>query len=525
MEDDARRRRGGPPGGGGGGGGPPGGGGNGVPDFDDGRLSIQATRYQPGDSDASCADRRRGKGEIVIVLPPSPKSAGELGNYQFAVENIIALASGRYQRRVEWIRAITRARKPEDLEFVPKKCRSLDYKLAVAALASCEKNPALYGLLRREGRASGNKNIMRNGRQCLRRIYTYFALPSMATEGLKVTYAVIDLTAIKLIDADAGLEHFWNRWRDCIIRIADLPKRPVYQHMFADEMRKSKKMALYVRHFDEMEHDDARETWEWLETRGGACFERQHQRDNHTQTLGVLSGKASTHAEFEMAVPGVEGGAKGGEGVGQWAQGEEQSPNNFVDPGQWPTSPAPPRRPLRSQVPRTAEQRAARGPCWFYATGACVVAICSEEHRIITAQERVNIPTAWVNWNLPENQKGGASGREDRSWNNSQSDNDSDGRGKGPRPGIKGDRPPKGGRNPKGEGKRAGGKESQKCRFISEGKVCPHGEKCYSYWSHPSPGWTYKRACRHPYPAHPLHLAHPCPAFPLRLEVPIPLQM
>jgi hypothetical protein len=261
-------------------------------------------------------------------------------------------------------------------------------------------------------------------------IYIYFAQTSVATDGLKVTHTVIDLTAIELIGSDAGLERFWNRWRDCIVRITDLPKRPVYQHMFADEMRKSKRMSLYVRDYDEMEHDDARETWEWLEKRGRACFERQRQRDNHTHTLGVLSGTASVNVEFEMAVPGVEGEAKGGKGVGQWGQGEEQSPNNIVDPGQWPTSPAPPRRPPKSKVPRVAEQRAANGPCWFYATGTCIVANCSKEHRIITAQERTNVPTTWVNWHLPENQKGGVS---DRSWNNSQSDNDSDGRGKGPR--------------------------------------------------------------------------------------------
>jgi hypothetical protein len=39
---------------------------------------------------------------------------------------------------------------------------------------------------------------------------------------------------------------------------------------------------------------------------------------------------------------------------------------------------------------------------------------------------------------------------------------------------------PKGGRIPKGEGKR-----TKRCRYLREGQVRPHGEKCYSYWSHP----------------------------------------
>jgi hypothetical protein len=192
-------------------------------------------------------------------------------------------------------------------------------------------------------------------------------------------------------------------------------------------------MMLYVRDYDEMYYDDERKTREWLEKKGRACFERQRRRDNHLHTLGVLSGKASTSTEVEMAVPGVEGGPKGGRGAGQRAQGNARQPNTFVDPGQWPSSLAPPRR-QRSLGPHTAEQRAANGPCWFNATGACVVVNCSKERRIITAQERANIPAAWVNGHLPENQKGGASGKGDRQWHNSHSDADSDGPGKGSRP-------------------------------------------------------------------------------------------
>jgi hypothetical protein len=43
---------------------------------------------------------------------------------------------------------------------------------------------------------------------------------------------------------------------------------------------------------------------------------------------------------------------------------------------------------------------------------------------------------------------------------------------------------PKRGRNPKGEGK--GGKNPEGCRFIFQGKICPHGAACWSVWSHPA---------------------------------------
>jgi hypothetical protein len=39
-------------------------------------------------------------------------------------------------------------------------------------------------------------------------LYAYFALPSMASDGLKITYAVVDLTAIRFIGADNGLGNF-----------------------------------------------------------------------------------------------------------------------------------------------------------------------------------------------------------------------------------------------------------------------------------------------------------------------------
>jgi hypothetical protein len=211
-------------------------------------------------------------------------------------------------------------------------------------------------------------------------------------------------------------------------------------------MRESKMMALCVRDYDEVNHDDARKTWEWIEQKGRACFERQRQRDNHVHTLGVVSGKVTATPEYETSVPGAEGDGKGGEGFGKWGQDKGQSVNNTSDPRQWihapkpdnpqNTNPVPPRRPPRQQVIHTAEQRAANGPCWYYATGACKMTNCSKEHRIISAAARANILAVFVDRNLPENARGGAS---DSQWNNSQSDTESDSNFEGPKTWAKGD--------------------------------------------------------------------------------------
>jgi hypothetical protein len=171
------------------------------------------------------------------------------------------------------------------------------------------------------------------------RIYKYFALPSMVTERMKVTYAVIDLTAIKLVDGGNGLEDFWSRWCDCVMRVVGLPKRMVCQHMFADEMRKFKMMVLHVRDYNEMDYDDPNKKWEWVEHKGRACFERQRQRDNHIRTLGVLSGKPTEASARETAVPGV----KGGEGFEQWAPPKGQQTYNTSNPGPRNNNTIPPK--------------------------------------------------------------------------------------------------------------------------------------------------------------------------------------
>jgi hypothetical protein len=105
---------------------------------------------------------------------------------------------------------------------------------------------------------------------------------------------------------------------------------------------------------------------------------------------------------------------------------------------------------------------------------------CNKEHRIISDAERAGVPAIFANRNLPEDAKS------DKSWNNSQSETDGEDSFKGPKNWNRGDRTPKGGRNPKGEGK--GGKNStgKGCRFIREGKTCPHGATCWNVWSHPA---------------------------------------
>jgi hypothetical protein len=96
----------------------------------------------------------------------------------------------------------------------------------------------------------------------------------MASDGLKITLTVIDLTAIRLIGGELGLENFWSRWSDGMTRITANPARSTYQHLFVDEMRESKMMNICVRDYDELEHNHADRTWGYLEKKGRACFER-----------------------------------------------------------------------------------------------------------------------------------------------------------------------------------------------------------------------------------------------------------
>jgi hypothetical protein len=91
-------------------------------------------------------------------------------------------------------------------------------------------------------------------------------LPGVESAGLKIAFAVIDLTSIKLAGSDGGLGDFWSRWCDCMARVTDNPAWSTCQHMFADEMRESKMMNVCVRDYDELVSSMLRactSTWEF----------------------------------------------------------------------------------------------------------------------------------------------------------------------------------------------------------------------------------------------------------------------
>jgi hypothetical protein len=165
---------------------------------------------------------------------------------------------------------------------VPRKNRNLDYKISVAALASCQSHPALCGLLRREGRESGHAHLMPYGRQCLWCIYTFYALPGMENRGLTIAHTVIDLVSIKLVEGESGLGDFWNRWRDCFVRIRNPPNRDDCEYVFVDEMCETRLLAQYIRDYDEMDWNDPNKTWQLLVEKGRASYDRARKRGNHT---------------------------------------------------------------------------------------------------------------------------------------------------------------------------------------------------------------------------------------------------
>jgi hypothetical protein len=251
-------------------------------------------------------------------------------------------------------------------------------------------------------------------------------------------------------------------------RVADNSARSKYQHMFVDEMRESKMLNVCVRDYDELPHDRAERTWEFVEKKGRACFERARLRDNRAQTRHILSRKPHPQAAVDVAVAGVPYVPPSGQG--QRPQTFPQTPRGIVDPGNWPD--ATPRPTKQQRVPITQEQQEANGPCWFYGTGACVRKDCNKAHRIMIYLERVAIPSAWVNWNFP--------GKDGYRIDRSQTETDDP--GKGPKRWEEDNRPSGG---PKGEGKAFKG--SRPCRFVKDGGVRPHGLLCYSFWSHPPP--------------------------------------
>jgi hypothetical protein len=167
-------RPGGDDGGGGGGRGPPS---DDDDDDDDGYLPRRTRARprpicEPGDSVTSCTDEERRKVESnMFKLPALHMSADELEEFQFVVENIIMVVSGRHHRRLKWIIAATLAKHPDKLDRVPRKLMSLDSKLSVACLAACATRGHLNDIMRQAGVDSKNDSDMCNGRQCLWRIY------------------------------------------------------------------------------------------------------------------------------------------------------------------------------------------------------------------------------------------------------------------------------------------------------------------------------------------------------------------
>jgi hypothetical protein len=269
----------------------------------------------------------------------------------------------------------------------------------------------------------------------------------MENNGLTSTCAVIDFVAIKLVGGEPGLDDFWNRWHDCFMRIRNPPNRDNYEHVFVDEMRKTRLMAQYIRDYDEMDWNDPNKTWQRLVKKGRASYDRARQHGNHIDTLRVLSGNSSAAAvRHESALPAIEDNRQQGNpnpGKGQSrASGNPSSSNAFFDSGQWSDSEPRPKTAPRPNVPHTAEQRKANGPCWFFAYGGCIMPNCKKEHRVMTKEEVAEIPGIWMTRRLaviaPDAQ--GKSGSE------------SDGSKGGRR-----DRPKCGGKDPKGGGKNAKG--------------------------------------------------------------------
>jgi hypothetical protein len=101
---------------------------------------------------------------------------------------------------------------------------------------------------------------------------------------------------------------------------------------------------------------------------------------------------------MDTAVPGVQYVPPVGKGQGQpliQGQGQPLIPQNahgIVDAGNWPNAPVYPGT-GRPSAPISMEQREAKGPLWFHNTGACVRKSCNKAHRVMTAEERLAIPT------------------------------------------------------------------------------------------------------------------------------------
>jgi hypothetical protein len=88
-------------------------------------------------------------------------------------------------------------------------------------------------------------------------------------------------------------------------------------------------MLKYVHDYDDLPEGHVDKTWEWLETKGHACFERTRKHENRAQPQYGLSGRPSQQAIMDVAVPGEPYVPPVGKG-----QGQAQSPNGY-----WPIVP------------------------------------------------------------------------------------------------------------------------------------------------------------------------------------------
>jgi hypothetical protein len=291
---------------------------------------------------------------------------------------------------------------------------------------------------------------VRNGRQCLWRIYKCLAVPNLANQGLRVTFTVIDLAHIKLFGGNAGLEKFWNKWRKRVARIIE----------FVDEMRNVPLMAAYVSEYEEADVGTEKHTWEWLLDKGRASFQRERERGNYFQSLSVLKDIPRTIAdgsEWEPAAPAVEVNNKGGKGKPEWTRPTPKGESEQTGEPQ-------PLIPRRQAVIYADARRVANGVCWYFVSGACENTNCSKEHRLLVGEERKQIPDTFVNKHIIKSPTSGQ-------------DSDSSAIGQSPKGKVKGGG--KGGKrdNPKIKG----------CRFIKNNKPCPRGDDCWFVWAHSLP--------------------------------------
>jgi hypothetical protein len=299
-------------------------------------------------------------------------------------------------------------------------------------------------------------------------------MPGVETRGLMIARAVIDLVSIKLVGGDEGLGDFWNRWYDCFVRIRNLPRRGDYEYVFVYEMRSARMMVQYIKDYDEMDWNNPNETWQWLIKKGRASPDRARKRDNHIDSLHVLSGSNSValaqHMTALLAIEDIrpQGSPNNGKGLSRLSG--NQSPNaSFVEPGQRPDHEPRRRRETCPSAPHSPEQRKANGPCWYFAYGGCIMPTCKKEHCVVTREEIAETPQEWMTKRTTAIANPNAQGK---GGSESDSSNGSEG-GRRDRP--------KGG----GEDNEGGRKGAEGCKFVRNNKACPFGEECYSFWSRP----------------------------------------